>query len=61
VRSSADEPDLADGRTLRVEPWQVVTVPAGVVHRTRTEGRTVNLSFEELETETVFADGARDP
>jgi mannose-6-phosphate isomerase-like protein (cupin superfamily) len=38
-----------------------VTVPAGVVHRTRTEGRTVNLSFEELETETVFADGARDP
>lgn len=48
--------DLADGRSLRVGPWQAVTVPAGMVHRTRTEGRTVNLCFEELGAETVFVD-----
>lgn len=53
--------DLADGRTLRLEPWQAVTVPAGTVHRTRTEGRTVNLCFEELAADTVFVDGPPDP
>jgi len=49
--------DLADGRTLRLEPWQAATVPAGTVHRTRTEGRTVNLCFEESATDTVFVEG----
>ena len=49
--------DLADGRTLRLGPWESATVPAGVVHRTRTEGRTVNLCFEELAADTVFVDG----
>ena len=49
--------DLADGRTLRLAPWQAATVPAGTVHRTRTEGRTVNLCFEELAADTVFVDG----
>ena len=48
--------DLADGRTLRLAPWQAATVPAGTVHRTRTEGRTVNLCFEELAADTVFVD-----
>ena len=48
--------DLADGRTLRLEPWQAATVPAAMVHRTRTEGRTVNLCFEELAADTVFVD-----
>ncbi len=52
--------DLSDGRTLRLEPWQAVTVPAGTVHRTRTEGRTVNLCFEELAADTVFVDGPAD-
>ena len=49
--------DLEDGRTLRLGPWQAATVPAGTVHRTRTEGRTVNLCFEELAADTVFVDG----
>ena len=53
--------DLADGRTLRLEPWQAVTVPASTVHRTRTEGRTVNLCFEEPAADTVFVDGPPDP
>jgi len=48
--------DLADGRELRLGPWQAATVPAGMMHRTRTEGRTVNLCFEALGAETVFGD-----
>jgi mannose-6-phosphate isomerase-like protein (cupin superfamily) len=48
--------DLLDGRSLRLGAWQGVTIPAGTVHRTRAEMRTVNLCFEELATETVFLD-----
>jgi mannose-6-phosphate isomerase-like protein (cupin superfamily) len=50
------EIDLADGRTLRLEPWQSIVIPAGTVHRTRGIGRTVNLCFEGLAAETVFVD-----
>jgi len=46
--------DLADGRELRLEPKQSVTIPANMVHRTRAEIRTVNLLFEELAAETIF-------
>jgi mannose-6-phosphate isomerase-like protein (cupin superfamily) len=52
------EIDLADSRTLRLEPWQSVVVPAGSVHRTRGIGRTVNLCFEDLAADTVFVDRA---
>lgn len=52
------EIDLADGRTLRLERWQSVVVPAGTVHRTRGIGRTVNLCFEELAADTEFVDRA---
>ncbi len=55
------ELDLADGRTLALGPWQAVVVPAGVVHRTRAVGRTVNLTVEALGAETVFADGPGAP
>jgi mannose-6-phosphate isomerase-like protein (cupin superfamily) len=48
--------ELADGRELRLEPWQCVTIPAMTHHRTRAIGRTVNLCFEKLEAETVFVD-----
>jgi len=48
--------ELADGRTLELRPWQAVTIPAGMVHRTRAIGRTVNLCFEHLESETVFVE-----
>ena len=48
--------DLADGTELRLGPWQAVTIPAGTIHRTRAVGRTVNLCFEELATDTVFMD-----
>ena len=50
------EIDLADGRRLRLTPWQCTTVPAGLVHKTRPIGRSVNLCFEEIAAETVFVD-----
>jgi mannose-6-phosphate isomerase-like protein (cupin superfamily) len=50
------EIELADGRTLKLGPWQSVVVPAGTVHRTRGVGRTVNLTFEAAAAETVFVE-----
>jgi mannose-6-phosphate isomerase-like protein (cupin superfamily) len=52
------EIELADAPTLRLGPWQSVVVPAGTLHRTRGVGRTVNLCFEAMAAETVFAEGA---
>jgi mannose-6-phosphate isomerase-like protein (cupin superfamily) len=46
--------ELSDGRSLALKPWHAVTIPAGTVHRTRADVRTVNLCFEELAAETVF-------
>ena len=38
-----------------VSPGQFVTVPAGTLHRTRPAGaRSVNLTFERVDAETVF-------
>jgi mannose-6-phosphate isomerase-like protein (cupin superfamily) len=51
--------DLADGRSLTLKPWQAITVPAGTVHRTRAETRTVNLCFEDLGADTVFVEHGR--
>jgi mannose-6-phosphate isomerase-like protein (cupin superfamily) len=48
--------DLEDGREVRLGPWQCVTIPAGVHHRTRALGRTTNLCFEKLGAATVFVD-----
>ena len=50
------EIELADGLTLTLGPWQSVVVPAGIVHRTRGVGRTVNLCFESIAAETVFVE-----
>ena len=55
------EIDLADGRTFRLKPGEAFTIPAGVVHRTRAQVRTVNLCFEDRNayTDVVFEDQAR--
>ena len=46
-----------EDREVVVGPGQIVTVPAGVLHRTRPAGsRTVNLTFEKKNAETIFAD-----
>ena len=39
-----------------MEPWQAVTVPAGMAHRIRAEMRAVNLCFKQLAAETVLLD-----
>jgi quercetin dioxygenase-like cupin family protein len=41
---------------FRLTTWQAITVPAGIVHRTRAVGRTVNLTFERLDLTTEFVD-----
>jgi mannose-6-phosphate isomerase-like protein (cupin superfamily) len=44
--------ELADG-SVTLAPGQVLTIPAGVVHRTRPEGaRSVNITVERDGTET---------
>jgi len=55
------EIDLADGRTFRLKPGEVFTIPAGVIHRTRSHARVVNLCFEDRDAYTgvVFEDSER--
>ena len=48
--------DLAGGTTLRLGPWDMVTIPAGTVHRTRALPRAVNLCFEHYGAATTFVD-----
>jgi mannose-6-phosphate isomerase-like protein (cupin superfamily) len=52
------EIDLADGRTFCLKPGEVFMIPAGVIHRTRSHARTVNLCFEDRNayTDVVFED-----
>jgi len=52
------EIDLTDGRTFRLKPGEVFTIPAGVVHRSRSQARAVNLCFEDHNayTDVVFVD-----
>ena len=55
------EIDLADGRTFRLKPGEVFTIPAGVIHRTRSHARAVNLCFEDRNayTDVVFEDSEK--
>jgi mannose-6-phosphate isomerase-like protein (cupin superfamily) len=46
--------EFKEGSPIEVGPLQALTVPAGVIHRTRGVGRTVTLCFEKLAAETVF-------
>ncbi|MEP6619110.1 MAG: cupin domain-containing protein [bacterium] len=48
--------DLANGVTLQLGPWDMVTIPAGTVHRTRAVPRAVNICFEHLAAETTFVE-----
>lgn len=46
--------EFRDGQTI-VGPGQILTVPAGVSHRTRPSGqRSVNLTFERIGAVTIF-------
>lgn len=46
--------DIDDEKTFTLKPLDFVKIPKGVLHRTRSTHRTVNLTFESKETETVF-------
>ena len=48
--------DIADSDRLELTEWQSVVIPAGVVHRTRAIGRTVNVTCEKKGAQTVFVD-----
>jgi tRNA(Arg) A34 adenosine deaminase TadA/mannose-6-phosphate isomerase-like protein (cupin superfamily) len=52
------EIDLADGQALRLKPGEACTIPKGVVHRTRSRVRAVNLCFEDRSayTAVIFED-----
>lgn len=44
-----------EDREVVIRPGQFVTVPAGALHRTRPAGdRSVNLTFERKNAETIF-------
>jgi mannose-6-phosphate isomerase-like protein (cupin superfamily) len=46
--------EFADSEVV-LEPGQMLTVPAGTLHRTRPQdGRSVNLTFERVGAETIF-------
>ena len=46
--------DFAERPTLRLDPGQMVTVPAGTIHRTRTDTRVVSVCFEQSNADTEF-------
>jgi mannose-6-phosphate isomerase-like protein (cupin superfamily) len=52
------EIDLVGGQTFRLKPGDAFTIPAGVIHRTRSHTRAVNLCFEDRSayTDVVFED-----
>jgi mannose-6-phosphate isomerase-like protein (cupin superfamily) len=50
------EIEVDGGPLLRLGPWQSAVIPAGVIHRTRGVGRTVNLCFEDLAADTEFVE-----
>ena len=46
-----------EDREVVVKPGQLITVPAGTLHRTRpAAGRSVNLTFERVGADTIFED-----
>lgn len=48
--------ELHDKKSIVLAPNEYVTIPAGVLHRTRSEVRTVNLCFEHTDANTVFVE-----
>lgn len=46
--------DFANGTSLQLGAWDMATIPAGTVHRTRALPRAVNLCFEHFGAGTTF-------
>ncbi|HEX2606644.1 MAG TPA: cupin domain-containing protein [Flavisolibacter sp.] len=48
--------EIKDGPTHYLQPGEFLKIPAGVIHKTSTTTRTVNLCFEKTESDTVFVE-----
>ncbi|UHA76124.1 cupin domain-containing protein [Paenibacillus sp. 481] len=48
--------DFTDRETIAMHANDSLVIPAGVVHRTRANVRTVNLCFEHTDANTEFVD-----
>ncbi len=48
--------EFSDAAPVTLTEWQSIVVPAGVVHRTRAVGRTVNLTYEKRSAQAVFVE-----
>ena len=46
--------EFKEHSSLTLRPGDTLTVPKGLIHRTITKTRTVNLCFESMNSETVF-------
>ncbi|WP_442604166.1 cupin domain-containing protein [Paenibacillus sp. KN14-4R] len=46
--------DFQEQETVSLKAYDQITIPAGVVHRTRAVVRTVNLCFEHTDANTEF-------
>jgi mannose-6-phosphate isomerase-like protein (cupin superfamily) len=48
--------EFEGGAHVALREWQSIVVPAGTVHRTRAVGRTVNITYERKNAQTVFVE-----
>jgi mannose-6-phosphate isomerase-like protein (cupin superfamily) len=48
--------EFESGAHVTLREWQSIVVPAGTVHRTRAVGRTVNITYEKQNAQTVFVE-----
>lgn len=48
--------EFAEGEHAVLQPLQCLVVPAGVIHRTRAVGRTVNVTVERQGAQAVFVE-----
>ncbi|MBO0794039.1 MAG: cupin domain-containing protein [Ktedonobacteraceae bacterium] len=46
--------EFQDHEAVTLQPSEILTIPAGVIHRTRALHRTVNLCFEHTQATTEF-------
>jgi mannose-6-phosphate isomerase-like protein (cupin superfamily) len=50
--------EFEDAPKVALTEWQSMVIPAGTVHRTRAIGRTVNITYETQNAQTVFVESA---
>ncbi|GLV60644.1 hypothetical protein KDH_74630 [Dictyobacter sp. S3.2.2.5] len=46
--------EFKEHEAVTLHPYEIFTIPAGIIHRTRTTQRSVNLCFEHTQATTEF-------